>query len=238
MFEFNAFKSLDVPPAPKASDYQGSDGLAKLAQDLSSVAVVDKLKADPATTLQIETDLDSTYHVTTMTPTTPDERTAAALYADLYLETTSGNELVNNIVVALASPPASSDLKTMVAGIVPADVQGNQTAFVAMVNALLQANLAYTNLGNSLLTRADVPPGMNMGDVAQKAAVAFEMQGVVDDVVSQSGGSLTQSQAIDQIFYLLNDQPNSISGYPPPDPLGSPSAALQNIFNAAGITGL
>jgi hypothetical protein len=237
LFDFNAFKTFDTPPAPKASDYQGSSGLDKLSADLSSAAVVDKLKADPATTLQIETDLDTTYHVTTATPTSVEEQQAAALYADLNLKTTSGEELVNNVVAALVSPPSGSDLKAMIAAIVPADVQGNQTAFVAMVNALLQANAAYENLGNSL-TVLGVPPGMNMGDVAQKAAVAFEMQGVVDSVVSQSGGSLTQAQAIDQIFYLLNDQPNSISAYPPPNPLGSPSTALQNIFNAAGMTGL
>lgn len=51
-FDFNAFKTLDEPPAPSLSDHQGgSSGLAKLAADLGSPAAVDKLKADAISSL-------------------------------------------------------------------------------------------------------------------------------------------------------------------------------------------
>jgi hypothetical protein len=234
LFDFNAFKALDVPPAPKASDYQGPAGLTKLAEDLSSAAVVDQFIANPATTAQIELDLLA--YISAPLTSLDQKQKAEVLYADLNLKTTSGDDLVNNVVSALLSPSAwNGDIKTIIGGIIPTDVQGSQAAFVAMVNGLLDANTAYDLLGNSL-TPPSVPDGMNTGDVAQKAAVAYLMKVVVDEVVAQSSGSLNQAQAIDQIFLLVNNEPNSIDAYTiPSDPLSSPTQALQNIFDVAGL---
>ena len=243
LLDFNAFKSLDTPPAPKASDYEGPGGLAKLSKDLSSAAVVDKLKADPTTTGQVETYLFTTYDIATFgdpLTATPDQQTAAALYADLYLATTSGDHLVNNAVTALISMPSGSDIKTLISEIIPADVIHDQAAFEAMVDGLLKAKVAYEHLGASLALPGVPPAGMNMGDVAQKAAVAYLMDAVVSAVETGSGG-ITQTAAADQMYLLANDQPNTITTNvitvpaEPLKPSGTPIQELSNIFAAAGM---
>ena len=49
-----------------------------------------------------------------------------------------------------------------------------------------------------------------MGDVAQKAAVAYLMDAVVSAVEAGSGG-IRQAAAADQMYLLVNDQPNTIT---------------------------
>ena len=232
-FGFNAFKSLDEPPAPKLSDYQdGSSGLAKLATDLGSPAVVDKLKADMTTTQAIESYLDSTYHVTTGPLDTPDKQSAAMLYGDLYLKTTSGDQLVNNVVAEVMTSTQAGNISSLISSIIPSDVEGNETKFTAMITGLLLANVAYLNLGTSIPVYG-VPPGMNMGDVAQKAAVAYLIQAIVDSVTPSVVPSTTD--AIHEMFLLVNDNPtNQISGVSVADPFTPLNASLKNIFDAAG----
>lgn len=231
-FDFNVFESLDTPPAPKLSDYQGLDGLAKLADDLSSPAVVARLKDDPTVTAQIESYLLSTYGVTTPPLDSPEKRTAAALYSDLLLKTTSGDELVNNIVSAIVMSPPTGTIASIISSIIPTDVADNETKFTAMVNGLLAANVAYLTLGAGIHVYG-VPPGMNMGDIAQKAAVAFLMQAVVDEIVSQT--VYTPQEAIAQMYLLTNNQANGIGMVTMgSDPLNPLDINLQYIFDAAG----
>jgi hypothetical protein len=237
LFEFNAFSSLDVPAAPKLSDYQGSDGLAKLEQDLSSAAVVARLKADPTTTKQIEDYLSATYRITTFgdpLTATAEQRTAAALYADLYLKTTSGDQLVNNVVTTIMTQQAfSGDITSIFSGIIPADVIHNQTAFGAMMNGLVEAKSAYQQLGASLAPPGVPPEGMNMGDIAQKAAVAYLMDAVLSAVEGQTP-PLSQADAADQLYYLVNNQPNDVTtnGVSVSNPFAA-QPELQHIFTAA-----
>jgi hypothetical protein len=232
LFEFNAFSSLDKPAAPKLSDYQGSGGLAKLQKDLSSAAVVASLKADPATTKDIED-----YLATFLPPSDANGQTAAALLADLNLKTTSGDQLVNNAANAVLTQTSwTGDIKAILTGIIPAEVQADHAAFVAMVDGLLAANSAYMQLGTSIPS-IGVPQGMNMGDVAQKAAVAYLVRTVVDQVKLQS--SLPDdATAVEQLYLLVDGQPNAISGDTiasnPLDP-GSPVGWLKNLFDAAHL---
>jgi hypothetical protein len=236
LFEFNAFSSLDKPAAPKLADYQGSGGLAKLKADLSSAAVVAQFKADPATTRLVED-----YLATYLPPVDSDGQVAAVLYADLYLKTTSGDQLVNNAVAAVISPPSGTDIKTILSEIIPADVSHDQAAFEAMVDGLVKAKIAYSQLGTSLGPSGVPPEGMNMGDVAQKAVVAYLMDVIVVavDPLAETSGS---SAAAEQLFLLLNGQPNDIttngitlSSTPLLDSSGDPIPELHNITKAAGM---
>lgn len=233
-FGFNAFKSLDEPPAPKLSDYKGgSDGLAKLASDLGSPAVVDQLKADPTTTDAIETYLDDRYDVTTGPLDTPDKQAAAMLYGDLYLKTTSGDELVNNIVAAVMTSPQSGNISSLISSIIPAEVAGDETAFTAMMKGLLYANMAYQALG-AQTPPYSVPSGMTMGDIAQKAAVAYLIWAVVDAIEHQTVYT-TPEEAIAQMYLLTNNQTNDIGSVDVPDPFDPfNNGPLVNIFDAAG----
>ena len=236
-FEFNAFSGLDKPSVPNPSRYQGSGGLANLQSDLSSPSIVDALKTHPDTVDTILGNLDSAYKVTTTTPSTPDQQTAAILYAQLALQSTSGDELVNNIADTVVNNP-SGNLKSMLASIVPSDVAGNITKFTAMVDNLLAAEVVYINLGNSI-PLVGTPPGMNMGDVAQKAAVALLMVTILDAVENTPApGTYTQAQATNQLFALINNQPNSIANINISDPFADMGSGnppwLVHIFDAAG----
>jgi len=231
-FGFNAFKTLDEPPAPRLSDYQGgTSGLAKLAADLGSPAVVDKLKADTATTLAVETYLYTNY-LSTGPLDTPDKQSAAVLYGDLYLKTTSGNELVNNVVASLVTSTQAGTISSLISSIIPADVAGNEAAFTAMMAGLLQANAAYQALGAETPPYS-VPPGMTMGDIAQKAAVAYLIWAVVDAIESQTVFT-TPQEAISQMYLLTNNQANGIGSVSVSDPFSPLNAPLKNIFDAAG----
>jgi hypothetical protein len=237
LFEFNAFSSLDVPAAPKLSDYQGTDGLARLEKDLSSAAVVARLKADPTTTKQIEDYLSATYGVTTFgdpATATAEQRTAAALYADLFLKTTSGDRLVNNVVTTIMTQQSfDGDIESILSGVVPADVIHDPVAFEAMLNAFVEARIAYQQIGASLAPPGVPPEGMNMGDIAQKAAVAYLIVAVVSAVESQTP-PLSQADAAVQLYYLVNDQPNDVTenGVSVADPFAA-QPELKYIFDAA-----
>lgn len=230
-FDFNAFSSLDKPAAPSASRYQGVDGLSNLRSDLGSAALVNALKNDPTTVAAIEANLVAIYNVTTGPLTTPDQQTAAILYSDLALKSTSGDQLVNNIVASVLTN-APGNIPSILASIVPADVAADSTKFANMVAGLLAANTVYQVLG-ATLNPASPPPGMNMGDTAQKAAVAFLMERVVAAV----SADVNPLDPVAEMFNLVNNQPNNISANlstTPSNPLNPLPGWLANIFDAAG----
>jgi hypothetical protein len=235
-FDFNAFSSLDKASVPNPSRYQGSGGLANLQADLQSHAIVAALSGDPTTVATILGNLNTAYAVTTGPLTTPDAQAAAILYSDLALQTTSGDVLVNNMVATMMTTPPGN-LQSILQSIVPPDVAADINKFTAMVNGLLQANVAYDVLGQSL-AGLPAPPGMNMGDTAQKAAVAWLMYKVDLAVI----GAVGAPAAVAQMFALVNNQTNSIAGVTtvPANPLNPIAAAgltppsLKRIFDAAG----
>ncbi len=235
-FDFNAFASLDTPKKPVLADFQGVGGLANLSADLGSPAVVAQLAADTTLVGQIKSYLETTYLSGPLT--TPDQQTAAALYSDLSLATTSGDVLVNNVVTTIMSSAPTGDIASIIDSIIPASVLADATgtAFTNMVQGLLDANDAYTLLGDSLPTYGP-PPGMNLGDVAQKAAVACLMRVIVNAVIPAASPS-TQAGAIADMFMLVTKDPAtplSVSAVTlSTDPLNPMPTFLLNIFNAAG----
>jgi hypothetical protein len=233
LFYGNLFAGLDKPPAPKAADYEGTNGLDKLATDLGSPAVVALLSADPTTVAQIQAFLGGKYDLTS--PATAADQTAAALSADLGLKTTQGDDLVNNVVTSIMNNPSSGNIADLIKSVIPPDViadKTDDTAFVAMVEALLDAKVLYDNLGASIHTLG-APPGMNLGDVAQKAAVAFLMDAVVS-TLEGAPYSYSKVQAETQMFDLVTDQANAISLVNVTDPFSPMPANLKYIFDAAG----
>jgi hypothetical protein len=251
LLDFNLFKALglDKTTAPKASDYQGAGGLDKLADDLSSPAVIEALKNDPTAKKDLEDFLKS---LITGGVDTPEEQQASILLADLELKTTSGEEFVNNIVTALMAPiDTSIKIIDLLKSIIPADVAGDKTKFTAMITGLLSANAMYFALGQSIDSDAggdgivdpgrSLPPGANAGDIAQKAGVAFLANAIVAAVDGAAAGG--QTEAIAQMFNLLYD-PTSLDplvdpAMTMPDPFSSVSPelnAVKALYNAAGMT--
>jgi hypothetical protein len=226
-FGVNILKGLDKVSAPNPSQYDyataGEAGLKKLQADLGSQAVVNALAADPAATAAIVGNLQATYS----DPSVPlsDRQLAASLSGDVNLKTTSGSAVVNNAIQIATAGTGSQTVKDILQQIVPANVASDHTAFSATVYAFLNACAAYAVLGGTV---PPAPPGINMGDVAQKAAVAWTVQ----YLVTQIGG--TTQNAVDQMFNLLNNQPFSGPGTIDPFASGTAPAWLQNIFSAAG----
>jgi hypothetical protein len=228
-FDFNAFSSLDKAGVPNPSRYQGADGLANLQSDLESKAIVDALRSDFTTSQQIKANLVTDYTLTLPPPPyNSNQQTAAILYSDLSLASTYGDDLVNNVAALLVNPPGN--IASILQSIIPPQVSSDPTKFANMVQGLIDAYNMYKNLGNSTPISA---PGMNLGDVAQKAAVAYLMYEVDQAVV----GAVAPGTAVAEMFKLTNNQPNTI----PPglstslaNPLNPLPVWLKNIFDAAG----
>jgi hypothetical protein len=256
LFDFNLYRDLglDKTAAPRASDYAGAGGLDQLAEDLSSPAVIDALKADPAATAEIAAFLDGIMNGDG-TVDSPEEQQAAILLADLELKTTNGEEFVNNIVTVLMAPfdPGVS-IVDLLRSIIPADVANDRPKFTAMISGLLSANEAYFALGHSIdnsplpdgIVDADksLPPGVNAGDIAQKAAIAFLANAIVVEVDKANDPVASDvPDAINQMYNLLYDQASLGSGVTAgmtmPDPFGTTTDelyAMEALYNAAGMT--
>lgn len=228
-FGVNILKGLDKVPAPNPSQYDyatsGDAGLKKLQTDLGSQAIINALTGDPSATATIESNLQTTYNDATVP--LADRQLAATLSGDVNLKTTGGSAVVNNALPVATSGTSGQTVKDILQQIVPANVASDPTAFAATVNAFLNACAAYAVLGGTV---PPAPSGINMGDVAQKAAVAWTVQ----YLVTQIGGG-TQN-AIDQMFSLLNNGPYSGPSTIDPFAGGTAPGWLQNIFTAAGAT--
>jgi hypothetical protein len=259
LFDFNLYKDLGLDPvaAPRASDYAGAGGLDNLAADLGSPAIIDALSADDAAKADLVTFLDGIMNGDG-TVDSPEEQQAAVLLADLELKTTGGEEFVNNIVTVLMSPyDPGVPIVDLLASIIPPEVANNPPAFTAMIEGLLAANDAYFALGQgidsvnntTLLPGADglvdagksLPPYLNAGDIAQKAAIAFLANAIVGEVDGAAPGGIPE--AIDEMFNLLYDQANLDPSVPPgmtmADPFGASTPellAMEALYDAAGMT--
>lgn len=255
-FEFNAFSSLDKPAAPDPSRYQGTGGLANLRSDLSSPAIVNALKNDPATVLAISNNL---LDVINGSGPLQDKQQAAILYSELNIQTTSAAGLVQNIFQTVVSGiSATSKIQDLLKSVIPPEALADPAVFAAMMNALLLANTQYLALGGSITDvnlngKIDqgegVPPGTNMGDVAQKAGVAWTIAVIYNQM--QAADPMSQALEIQQM-YLLATNPSAadpavqslspdpyntgssdpyVTGGPPPSNL----RRIQNIFDCAGM---
>ena len=109
--------------------------------------------------------------------TTHDQQQAAVLYSELCLKTTSGDQLVNNAVTIALGGVGTKSLLEIMQEIVPPAVATDPVAFAAMVEGLLDANDKFALFG---ATVPPAPSGVNMGDVAQEATVAWMVRDVVN----------------------------------------------------------
>jgi hypothetical protein len=213
VFTFNLFETVDNAPTPSASKYSGTDGLDLLAKDLASKAVVKALTASPSVVADIETMLIAKIGGTV---DFGDDQRAATLLADLYLKTTGGEQFVNNFyseIFTLLSSAATSTLllSTALTNNTPTEAKANLTTFTAFIQGLLDANGEYLAFGNGItdtnssggLDNGDVASGVNVGDAAEKAIIAFTIRMAVEDVKTLHGGGATDSDAMGEMYNLM-----------------------------------
>jgi hypothetical protein len=253
-FQFNAFSSLDVVPAPNAADYTGLGGLDKLATDLDSPAVIDKLKADPDTVQEIADYLMDSYLFNGVM--TVDQQAAAVLYCDLYMKTTAAEEFVNNAMLVMVDGITSTTtIHDFLVSTLPAEALADAEAFSGTVTALRLSNVQYLALGTGIMDKngngqidvgEGVAPDISMGDVAQKAAVAFIVE-VMYQQVATALDSTDETEIIAQLYLLATDPDAAdadVQGLAP-DPFNTSSTdpyvsanlpTVQKLFDCAGFT--
>ena len=78
------------------------------------------------------------------------------------------------------------------------------------------------------------PPGLNLGDIAQKAAVSCMMDAAVSAVATFLGVAKNNPAVTQQMFLLATNQANTISSVTVADPFPARPPWLVNIFTAAG----
>jgi hypothetical protein len=253
-FNFNVYSTFDTVAAPSADKYEGSGGLAALATDLSSPAVVEALKNDPTTTAAIESYLVTTYLSGAVTSS--DQQQAVILYADLNLKTTEGESFVNNIVTTvMGGVTTGTSIHDLLDAVLPADAKSDPAVFSAMITALRNSNTQYLKLGagitdvnsnGTIEVGEGVPAGTNMGDVAQKAAVAFAIEDCFQEISIALTGTPSDATVITQMYLLATDPTaaNAAAQALTPDPYTAGSDAyvtvptlkkIQNIFDCAGL---
>jgi hypothetical protein len=249
VFTFNLFRGVDRPKAPTAKDYEGAQGLDKLADDLASPAVASALKADPGAAAGIENMLLNDYLKNGVSGYVGQK--AAILYADLTLLTSSADQIVSSIVdisvggMVFTSTSASpkDTVADLLKRMIPAKVRAKSKLFESTITAFLDANDMYLLLGNSIkdqppldgkIDRNDVPSGVNMGNVSQKAFVSF----IIASITSVLG--LSREDAARQLYLLVTDPKSpslKIINPAAPDFIVRPRY-LTNIFQAAGLSSM
>jgi len=235
-FGTNYLKALDPVSSPKATDYQGADGLAKLKTDLGSPAVVDQL-VQSGEVGKIKDDLKTEYLNKPISPdptVKAEQQDAAVLYADLSLKTTPAADTINNITALLQNSGSGIDTDKpldVVKQILPDDVKKDKAAFAEMISGFVDANSAYEKLGQSITDSTDAPQGVDMNDVAEKAFVSVFVAAAQEAAVSASGGN--QDAANDLLFSALVDQDPTAM-----EQLGSGMQAVSMQDSLDGVSGI
>ncbi|HUW42461.1 MAG TPA: hypothetical protein VMV90_15750 [Rectinemataceae bacterium] len=110
-------------------------------------------------------------------------QSAAALYADVQLNTTDGAAIVAGLVSAAATTNISglgqSTIVSFIKATLPADVLADSTGtkFAQAVDAILAAKPAYDAIGATIQTSGWTGGTSTIGDVAQGALLAYALAG-------------------------------------------------------------
>ena len=152
---------------------------------------------------------------------------AAALYAQVELNTTAAAEIVSDVLPAAMSSDYStlnaSNIVAFIKASLPADVLADSSGakFEAAINAILAARLAYDALSSSISSGANTLSTAEIGDAAQGAILAYAVDGI-----TMTGGVGDKAK---DLWTLVNGGPGvSIQSF-------SPNVAIANvILNAAG----
>lgn len=202
LFKGNLFEEFDGPP--DASDILGDyvdangrvstadarDFIADLSDAAASSRFYDDLSASDRTNLN--TALSSVYGNGDVATSTRQE--AAVLAGDVATRGTDAGETINNVANVLTSDSggdAFNDPAALMDLVIPDSAKGDAAAIEGILDDLVAAAEAYDYLGDSLTDTdgdgtVDGPDGVNMTEVAQKAAVAIAVKKLVDDAGSTS----------------------------------------------------
>lgn len=247
LFDANIFTDFDAPAsaADVLGDYAETDGTVSTANaagfvdDLGEAAESSRFFDDlsDADREELDAALESVYdNVDVDTATRQD---AAVLAGEIALRGTDAGATVNNVVDVLISSDGGADSfndpSTLLAAIIPAEVQGDETAIRNILESMVTAADAYESLGSTMTDEdgdgtPDGPDGANMGAVSQNAAVAI----IVSAMADSGGGVDALTSAI------IDDDFTGFSTTALDDSIGSDASPtpLRNILDAGGLLGV
>jgi len=225
----NLFSSM---AAVKAADIEGADA-GTLVELSASPSFYDTLAGDAA----LKSDVIDTIDAALPGAAPADEQELLVLAANIELQTTPAGDLINNIGSFLSDmiegpEPVASEIEDLVRGILPDSVLGaggviDETAFLAMIAGLEDANDRYDLLGDTIVDKKYAPGAeIVAGDVAQSALVTALVV-----AIPLQAGFPTRGEYL----YALLTEPTTLdpAGFTFPDmTLGT---SLGNILSAAGI---
>ncbi len=216
--------AADLAALPAAGLYEraySEDGIA-------SAAFFTALEGDAAAKAQVLATLEADWSGTAATAA---EQRSAILYAEILLETTQAGAVVDGIVAALASePPANGDDEATkyLRAALPEAVRTDQAAFTAAINALLDANAAYTAYGSGILAAGGVA-AVNPLPIAQ-AAVLAALVGSIDAATTADPAAILWTAMSTGTAPVLNAGPLVLPTF---DQANTPIGA---IISASGIS--
>lgn len=171
---------------------------------------------------------------------TPDFQEITALQAAIVLETTPAADFVGNIASVMTSLLSDSEetdteeegyVENLITGLLPAEVYNDdesidETAFVAMIDALVDANIYFQQLGLAIGEDGYADGAeVSAGDVAQQALVAAVVAAIETPAGYESQG--------EYLYALL-----TVESTPEPEAFELPdmeSGYLYNLLLAANI---
>ena len=242
-FSFNLLQSLDAVPLPSPEELAAmpeGEVLDYLSRELGSPAFVERLVEDPAVYAAVEGILDGA--MSDPAADAESRKRAAALFADLKLESSGALEVVNNVAQLLgqdlgglsfaASGEVLDFLEDLVPQIIPEEALGSRVVFDGLLTGFQEAWQGYAVFGEELGEDPAVPEAVNLGDVTQKALFSC----LVAEALADGSLYATEAEARDALWTILQGgQPANptASGFDDPFVPGTP---LQNILDAAGIS--
>ncbi len=160
---------------------------------------------------------------------------AAILGADLYIYGSGADALINNVIAQYESfsgdpPDDPTEIEAFLTTLVPASLLADEAAFVAMINALVDADDYFQDLGASVGTDPYDYGRANAGEIAQNALVAAfvaEVAPPVGWVPAVPPGTIGA-----YLFDLLAGSAAIPDAYAPPD---TSAGYLFNILSAANL---
>lgn len=252
MLTMNIFKTFDAPVTPDVADIETMDtvDLLKVVGDLiESDTFYEDLDEETKNVLILK--LTGIFLDDSGDTPVEQRQEAAILTVDIVLNTTDAGDVVDGITgvlndIVVGGIPEGTDpevfigdlIEDIFGGVVPwaslgvsskaTDVYIGLEQFTDIIEAIQQAALAHKTFGDLLndldgVEGVDVPPGFNIGQIAQDAVVTIIVSNTIDEI------------GIEPLWQIIFGD-GAVTFTMTENPLDDP--ALLKILEAAGLTDL
>lgn len=235
----NLFAGFEADQTEKYADLNADETIEALDRDSDSPTFYEDLEEDPATTAIILDTLEGIYDDPNASSAEVEE---AALFASaIILNTSEAGDVVNSLaegLLELGTSDAPTEADIISAFLNPVDdLLDDSTAFDDFIDQMI----ALTNIYDKLADAVDDSGTTDLsGDVAQAAAVAFILEGVVESIDAPDVESQIEALRL-ALVEITDDDPNTdgsltfVAGADPFADVVADGSSLLSILTAAGM---